>query len=103
MLTEGTLVLNEKGRREQLKAIRNGEWSADDVVQWFSLKELELEKVYNNCTILPYSYKENLPKIKKLLFQCLEMWYEDTAKLITDESSSIAEKKLKAIKEILDS
>jgi len=103
ILTEGTLVLNEKGRREQLKAIRNGEWTSDQVISWFSSKEVELEKVYNNCSILPYSYKENMPKIKKLLLTCLEMWYEDTKSLITDESTHVAIKKLKDIELIIHS
>jgi predicted nucleotidyltransferase len=103
ILTEGTLVLNEKGRREQMKAIRNGEWSMDDVIKWFSSKELELEKIYNNCNILPYNYKENLPKIKELLITCLEMWYEDTRTKIIDKNINIAEKKLEEIKRIINS
>lgn len=101
VLTEGTLVLNEKSRREQLKAIRNGEWSMQEITEWFTMKELELEQVYNRCTILPYSYKENSHKIKELLLTCMEMWYEDTKSLITDASIPEAEKKLRQILEII--
>ena len=101
ILTEGTLILNEKGRREHMKAIRNGEWSIEQITDWFTMKELELEKLYTNCKILPHGPKENLPKIKTLLMTCLEMWYEDTGKLITNETISIAESKLKEIEAII--
>jgi uncharacterized protein len=101
IMTEHTLVLDQDGRRQQLKAIRNGEWSYDTVIQYVSDKEKQLEEVYLKCG-LPYSAADNMPKIKKLLMTCLEMWYEDTAKLITNESQSEAERKLAAIKEILN-
>jgi len=101
ILLSGDLTLNEKSRREQMKAIRRGEWKIDDIKDWFDSKEKELESVYLNCKILPYSYKENLPSIKKILMTCLEMWYEDTRKNITDESQSKAEKALMEIRKII--
>jgi len=101
IMTEGTLVLDQDGRRQQLKAIRNGEWTYDEVIKYVSDKEKQLEEVYLKCE-LPYGPANNLPKIKELLMACLEMWYEDTTKLITNESKSEAERKLAAIIEILN-
>jgi len=101
IMTEHTLVLDQDGRRQQLKAIRNGEWTYNEVIKYVSDKEKQLEEVYLKCD-LPYSPADNLPQIKKLLMTCLEMWYEDTSNLITDESKSEAEKKLQAIKDIVN-
>ncbi|MFA7287405.1 MAG: hypothetical protein WC055_00850 [Melioribacteraceae bacterium] len=86
-MTEGTLVLNQDGRRQQLRAIRNGEWTYDEVIKYVSDKEKHLEEVYLKCD-LPYSPEQNMPKIKEILLTCLEMWYEDARTLITDENNS---------------
>ena len=69
---------------------------------WAEKLEKQLEEVYLKCN-LPYDSKPNMPKIKKILLTCLEMWYEDTNNLIINESKSEAEKKLQAIKDIINS
>jgi hypothetical protein len=70
ILSEGTLDLRRN--REQLKDIRRGNWTENQVRQYFDAKEIELEKLYLNST-LPYGPDEN--KIKELLLNCLEIHY----------------------------
>lgn len=72
ILTEGDLDLQEKGRREHMKAIRRGEVAEQDIIEWFNSKEKDLEKLYHS-SILPY--KPDEPKIKQLLIDCLEHHY----------------------------
>jgi hypothetical protein len=70
ILTEGDLDLERN--REQLKSIRRGEWKIEDIRDYFSKKEKELESVYLNSK-LPYGPDEE--KIKILLLSCLEEHY----------------------------
>jgi hypothetical protein len=58
--------------REQLKVIRRGEWSLEQIHEWFQKKEISLEGVYAAST-LPHSPDE--PRIKKLLMEVLEQHY----------------------------
>ncbi len=57
---------------EILKSIRRGEWSVQDIKDWFSGKEKDLEHVYHNSKL---DYKPNESKIKSLLIDCIEMHY----------------------------
>jgi hypothetical protein len=70
ILIEHTLDLTRNN--EQLKAIRRGEWSLDQLKQYFQDKERTLEKVYSESTL---QHKPNEEKIKNLLLECLEMHY----------------------------
>jgi len=67
ILTEGDLDLQRN--REQLKAIRRGEWTKEQLYDYFNDKEKHLEEVYSKSTLpaLP-----DVPKIKALLVDCLE-------------------------------
>jgi predicted nucleotidyltransferase len=58
--------------REQLKAIRNGEWTQEQVVEYFHRKEAELETAYTTSS-LRHSPDED--QIKALLLSCLEEYY----------------------------
>lgn len=71
VLVTGDLDLQK--HKEQLKAVRRGQYSEEEVREWFVSKEKQLEELYKNCTILPYSPDEDV--IKKLLLECLEMHY----------------------------
>lgn len=55
-----------------LRSIRNGEWTLEQIYDWFNMKEKHLEELYNKST-LQHSPDEN--KIKQLLLQCIEMHY----------------------------
>ena len=83
--------------RERLKAIRRGEWTMEQIKQFFTDKEKSLEVLYNSST-LPYSPDE--AKIKALLRKCLDMHYDDLSKEIVVPGK--AEAALRAIKEICD-
>jgi uncharacterized protein len=93
ILIEGDLDLQRN--REQLKAIRRGEWTKEQVVQYFTDKEKSLEETYAKST-LPWSPDEE--KIKKLLLICLEMHYGSLDKVIVVPDKY--ENALRQIKEI---
>ncbi|HUU88358.1 MAG TPA: nucleotidyltransferase domain-containing protein [Candidatus Glassbacteria bacterium] len=70
ILTEHDLDLERN--REQLKSIRRGEWTKEQIINYFHDKEKYLEKLYSEST-LKHSPNENV--IKGLLIECLEMHY----------------------------
>ena len=77
LLEEVTQILVEhdldlQRNREQLKAIRRGEWSLQEIEKYFTRKEAELEKIYTNSTLRD---KPDEPKIKQVLLNCLEMHF----------------------------
>ena len=67
ILTEYDLDLERN--REQLKSIRRGEWTIEEIEDYFKRKEAELEELYVKSTI-PYCPDEN--EIKRLLLNCIE-------------------------------
>ena len=77
ILIEGDLDLQRN--REQLKSIRRGEWTQEQIIQYFNDKERSLEELYLKST-LPYGPDES--KIKKLLLECLEHHYGSLDKVI---------------------
>ena len=58
--------------REQLKAIRRGEMSEQEVFDWASDKERHLERLYQEST-LPAGPNQEL--LRDLLLHCLEEHY----------------------------
>jgi len=70
ILAEGDLDLRRNS--EQLKAIRRGEVSSDDIIKWAQDKEKQLENLYVDSK-LPWGPDEGA--IKKLLLECLELHY----------------------------
>ncbi len=72
LLSTGTMDLQQD--KERLRAIRNGEWTMEQIEQFFTDKERDLEALYNSSD-LPYSPDE--AAIKALLIQCLEIHYGD--------------------------
>jgi uncharacterized protein len=70
ILVEGTLDLQRN--REQLKSIRRGEWTIDQLEEYFTNKEHALETAYANSS-LPHVPNEDA--IKKLLLESLEAHY----------------------------
>lgn len=82
ILTEEDLDLERS--REQLKSIRRGEWSQENVISHFETKEKDLETLYNIST-LPHSPDED--KIKQLLIECLEMKYGSLDNMIQKDIS----------------
>lgn len=70
ILTEGDLDLQRN--REQLKSIRRGEWTTDQIIDYFARKELLLEE-----TFLKSELRQTpcVDKIKDLYLSCLEIYY----------------------------
>jgi hypothetical protein len=77
ILVEGDLDLQR--HREQLKAIRNGEWKEEQVYSFFNQKEAALEDLYHTST-LPYTPNE--PTIKQVLLNILEAHYGSLDKCV---------------------
>lgn len=73
--------------REQLKSIRRGEWTLEQLEDWFVHKEKTLESVYAESK-LPYEADES--KVKALLLECLEMHYGSLDKVVAKDISSAA-------------
>lgn len=65
-------TLNLQRAKEQLKAIRNGEWTLENVKTFFMHAESSLEEAYHAST-LPHTPNETA--IKELLLNCLEHHY----------------------------
>lgn len=97
ILVEGDLDLQEKGRREHMKAIRRGEVSLDDIRKWASDKEKSLENLYHSSTL---QYSPDETKIRQLLLNCLEEHYGSLDKCIVQPDESLTT--LKEVQEVLD-
>lgn len=70
LLTLGDMDLMRA--KEQMKSVRRGEWTIDEIESYFTQKERDLEKCYQESK-LPYSPDE--AKIKQLLLDCLEQHF----------------------------
>jgi predicted nucleotidyltransferase len=71
--------------REQLKAIRRGEWPLERLIQWAEDKEKALEAVYHTSAV-PYGPDEAL--IKRHLLHCLEAHYGDLSSAVVVPGAS---------------
>jgi predicted nucleotidyltransferase len=80
ILTERDLDLERN--REQLKAIRRGDWTQQQVIDYFEEREKALEGLYTTC-FLPHRPNENA--IKKILMECLEMHYGSLSDVVKVE------------------
>lgn len=65
--------------REQLKAIRRGEWTLEYLHEWFEAKEKSLEDVYASSTL---RYGPDVEAIRTLLLDCLEHHYGSLANAV---------------------
>lgn len=70
ILTTGDLDLRRNS--EELKSIRHGEWTAQQIREFFASKEKSLETLYEQSQ-LPWGPREE--EIKQLLLNCLEEHY----------------------------
>ena len=81
ILVTGNLDL-EAGR-EQLKSIRRGDWSMQQVTDYFEAKEKQLEQAYIESS-LPYGPDEEA--IKSLLMKCIEEHYGSIDSMPDDQT-----------------
>lgn len=90
LLLEVEMILGEEDldlerHREQLKAIRRGEWTEADLKDWAQAKERDLEALYASSTL---PHKPDEPVIKKLLMDCLEHHYGDLSRAVRVEDDA---------------
>jgi predicted nucleotidyltransferase len=95
ILETGDLELGRN--REQLKAIRNGEWTEEQVRQHFVDRERQLEELYQKSP-LPYGPDE--PALKTLLLECLEEHYGSLAQICPQPGR--ADAALREVQAVLD-
>ena len=95
ILTEGDLNLQRN--RGQLKAIRRGDWTKEQILDYFSEKEKTLEELYTKSKL---PHKPDEKKIKELLLNCLEHHYGNLSNCIVTQDRYITG--LKDIRTILD-
>lgn len=93
ILETGTLDLMRN--REQLKAIRRGEWTERQIHELFEMKEHQLEELYHKSTL---QHSPDEAKIKRLLLECLEEHYGDLSSCVVDVDK--ATEALRQIQEI---
>ena len=84
ILSEGDLDLMRN--REQLKSIRRGEWTEQQVRDYFTRKEAELETLYQQSS-LPWGPDED--KVKTLLLRCLEEHYGSLDKCVVRPDEAV--------------
>jgi predicted nucleotidyltransferase len=95
ILTEGDLDLMRN--REQLKSIRRGEWTEEQVRDYFTRKEAELEGLYQNSK-LPTGPDE--ARVKRLLLHCLEEHYGSLDRSVVNPDEAV--QALREVAAVLD-
>jgi uncharacterized protein len=95
IMVEGDLDLQR--HREQLKSIRRGEWTEQQIRDWASNKEAALEKVYHESS-LRHSPDEGA--IKAVLLQCLESHYGNLASCVVNPDAAVLA--LRKIQEVVE-
>jgi predicted nucleotidyltransferase len=77
LLLEGDLDLMRN--REQLKSIRRGEWTLQQIMDYFERKRVDLESVRSRSDLPP---APDMNALRDLLLQCLEAHYGNLDKCI---------------------
>jgi hypothetical protein len=77
ILLEGDLDLMRN--REQLKAIRRGEWTLAQIMEYFERKRIDLEGVRSRSNLPP---APDMQAIRALLLECLESHYGSLDKCV---------------------
>jgi predicted nucleotidyltransferase len=95
IMLEGDLDLQRA--REVMKAIRRGEWTAEEVREFAMKKEIALEAAYSVCKLPEHPPIE---PIKQLLMNCLEAHYGSLEGCVSQ--AGWAEGALKQIDTLLD-
>lgn len=83
--------------REQLKAIRRGDMTEQDILDWAASKEKQLEKVFTESK-LPTEPDED--RLRSLLLECLEHHYGNLENCLVDEHKAV--QTLRRIREMAD-
>lgn len=84
ILTEGDLDLLRN--KEMLKAIRAGDWTLEQIEDYFTTKEKHLEEVYLTSTL---QHSPDEKAIKQLLMDCLEHYYGSLKDSVVNVDSAL--------------
>ncbi len=84
IMVEGDLDIQRN--REQLKSVRRGEWTEEEIRRWFADKEAALEKVYLESKL---RHSPDEEAIKQLLTNCLEQHYGSLSDCIVNPNAAI--------------
>jgi hypothetical protein len=95
ILLEGDLDLQRN--REQLKSIRRGEWTMQQILDYFEQKRVDLEGIRARSSLPPAPDEDT---IRDLLLQCLEAHYGSLDKCIAVPGR--AESLLRQIRELIE-
>jgi len=95
VMLEGDIDLQRA--REPMKAIRRGDWTADEVRNWAMEKERVLEAVYSECKL---PTEPPVEPLRQLLMNCLEEHYGSLQDCVAQ--TGWAENSLMQIDEILN-
>lgn len=95
IMVEGDLDLESS--REQLKAIRRGEWRLSELKNWFYEKELALTSIHATNDTVPL--RVDYGKLRSVLMECLEMKFGSLSQMKGDGDmrAKVILNKLKAI------
>lgn len=96
LLRDGDMDL--KKNREQLKSIRRGEWTLEQINQHFQDKVLSMETVRANSPLPPNS---NSNDIKDILLKCLQIQYGDLGKAAAVVIQGQADQTIQDVKNLL--
>lgn len=88
--------LDLERNREQLKAIRRGEWTLEQIESHFEAKERHLENTYATSAL---RHSPDEAAIKAILFNCLEMHFGSLAGAVAREPS--VDRLIRDIEEVL--
>ena len=78
IMVEHTLDIEQS--REQLKSIRRGEWTFDEIETYFTKRETQLEEAYQKSTL---RHSPDEPAVKTLLLKCLEEHFGNLSSLVS--------------------
>lgn len=84
VLNEGDLDLDRN--RERLKAIRRGEWTIEQIEEYFVNREKALQDAYDNTKLQKYP---NEDKIRNLLMDCLEQHFGSLSDCVVRQEPAI--------------
>lgn len=79
--------LDVQRNREQLKAIRRGEWTLQYLQEWFEAKEKHLEGVYAESSL---RHSPDWEALRKLLLEALEAHYGSLSAVVQRDTSAQA-------------
>ena len=95
ILEDGDLDLRKNS--ELLKEIRRGEWTEDQVINYFEVKDKELRNIFESSKL---QNKPDEAKIRQLLVDCLEHHFGNLSSVVVNVNA--ADEALAKIKEIVN-